>query len=260
MHLACGKCISPATGSAVAKPVDKCTEDECKTQEKVCVKAGQTCADPDKTKKGDWTCVCPPPSTTVGQQAAAVCEADECKNGDEPQKTCEAAGQECVDKDKTALNNWECVCKAPGTGVKVLGPVDHCELDECAVKCPTCANANGKGNVCELNGQTCEDPKTTTSSLSDWRCKCPPPSTATALTAPVASCEVKKDECVEPVDGDQGVRARAAVHGRRVPVQVQLGVAVHVQRPGVQGAGPEGTGHCRTPVQGRMLQPGRRAV
>ena len=191
------KCISPATGSAVAKPVDKCTEDECKTQEKVCVKAGQTCADPDKTKKGDWTCVCPPPSTTVGQQAAAVCEADECKNGDEPQKTCEAAGQECVDKDKTALNNWECVCKAPGTGVKVLGPVDHCELDECAVKCPTCANANGKGNVCELNGQTCEDPKTTTSSLSDWRCKCPPPSTATALTAPVASCEVKKDECVE---------------------------------------------------------------
>ena len=190
-------CIAPANGIALAKPVDQCDEDECRTQEKVCTDAGQTCVDPDKTKSGDWTCVCPPPSTTVGQQAPAVCEADECKNGDVPQQTCEAANQICVDNDKSALNNWECHCKAPATGVKVLGPVDRCELDECAVQCPTCANANGQGNVCELNGQTCEDPQTTTSSLSDWRCKCPPPSTATALTGPVASCTDTKDECVE---------------------------------------------------------------
>ena len=190
-------CIAPANGIALAKPVDQCDEDECRTQEKVCTDVGQTCVDPDKTKSGDWTCVCPPPSTAVGQQAAAVCEADECKDGDVPQKTCEAANQICVDNDKSALNNWECKCKPPGQGVKVLGPVDHCDLDECAVQCPTCANANGKGNVCELNGQTCHDPKTTTSSLSDWTCKCPPPSSATALTSPVASCEVKKDECVE---------------------------------------------------------------
>ena len=191
-------CIAPANGIALAQRVAACEEDECRTQEKVCTDAGQTCVDASKTTSGDWTCVCPPPSASVGQQvAAAVCEADECRAGDVAQQTCAAANQVCVDNDKSALNNWECHCRAPGTGVHVLGPVDHCELDECAVQCATCANADGRGNVCELHGQTCEDPRTTTSSLSDWQCRCPTPSTATALTAAVGSCGPTKDECVE---------------------------------------------------------------
>ena len=55
---------------------------------------------------------------------------------------------------------------------------------------------DGTGNVCELNGQTCDDPHPTTASKSDWTCTCPN-GVQQAITSPVPECKVGKDECVE---------------------------------------------------------------
>ena len=187
-------CVTPKAGSAVGG-VATCAEDECETHETVCVKAGQTCVDPTTGTSGDWTCVCPAPSTSVGQQQATVCETDECDKP-EVKEVCTAVGQDCHDPDLVNSNTWECQCRAPATGVKVQHPVDKCVLDECAVQCPSCANKDGTGNVCELHGQTCEDPHPTTASKSDWTCTCPN-KVQQAVTSAVPVCKVGKDECVD---------------------------------------------------------------
>ena len=188
-------CVSPKSGTAVKGPAT-CTENECSTHETVCVKAGQTCVDPTTDKSGDWTCVCKAPSKTVGQQAAAECKTDEC---DIPAvaEVCTAVGQECYDPDQSKAGTWKCKCKAPATGVAVGAAVTTCVLDECAAKCPTCANSDGKGNVCELNGQTCEDPHKTASSTNDWTCTCPN-KVQHAVGAAVPVCDTHKDECAGP--------------------------------------------------------------
>ena len=188
-------CVDPQVGTALTA-VAVCEEDECRTKEQVCVSAGQACLDKDHHTAGTWQCVCPPPSNTSAVAAAAVCEDNECED---PviAAVCEDAHQTCVDPDTTVHGNWECHCAAPGTGTAVRHAVAVCVLDECVVQCPTCADT-GTGNVCTAAGQICEDPAPSHTNLGDWMCKCPAPSTKTAVATPVVpACTDGKDECVE---------------------------------------------------------------
>ena len=195
-------CVDPKVGTALTAVAD-CEEDECRTREQICVQAGQACVDADHKAAGSWECVCPPPSNSTQVAGAAVCEVDECTLAD-IKKVCEDSHQVCVDTDITSLGNWECHCVAPAHGTAPQHAVASCSLDECAVKCPTCADKdNGGGNVCTAAGQLCEDPQPTHTNLNDWLCKCPPPSTKTAVTTTVADCRDGFDECVERSDAVQ---------------------------------------------------------
>ena len=195
-------CVDPKVGTALTA-LAKCEEDECRTREQICVKAGQACVDADHKAAGSWECVCPPPSNSTQVAGVAVCEVDECTL-EEVNKVCADSHQLCVDTDITSLGNWECHCVAPAHGTAPQHAVASCSLDECAVKCPTCADKDNKnGNVCTAAGQLCEDPQPTHTNLNDWLCKCPPPSTKTAVTTTVADCRDGFDECVERSDAVQ---------------------------------------------------------
>ena len=148
-----------------------CTLNECnyKSVYETCANAGQLCQDPSTsvTSTNDWTCSCVAPSTGTGQQVAATCvEVGECQANS---MTCTAAGQTCDDPSTTTVNDWQCKCVAPATGLAQTVGVASCILNECTATCPSCANS-GNGNSCAAMGQTCEDPNTSSSSLSDWSC------------------------------------------------------------------------------------------
>ncbi|KAJ9437673.1 hypothetical protein DIPPA_70101b [Diplonema papillatum] len=180
-------CPPPATGYATAGIAD-CKIDEC-TQVHDCEDAQQLCVDlnTNALSLNDWICECQAPSTSSRSLGAVdVCETDECiTNG----VTCVTAkpSQRCVDPDTTQANDWYCVCNTPSSGQKVGGQA-VCVMNECTASCLTCANT-----TCSAAGQECEDAVPSELSLRDWVCKCPPPSSQTALVNAAACTE---DECV----------------------------------------------------------------
>ena len=194
------KCVPPMTGTPGQQAIAICAEDECSEHGAVCHAQNQKCIDPDTTKKDDWMCECTTGAKTTQVAGAAVCPLDECVEicpscaTDNGTDVCSVVGQECEDPSpKTdSLNDWVCKCPPPSLGTNIGGPVAKCVLDECVVVCTTCADKDGKGNLCESAGQTCEDPDKDVSSTNDWMCKCKAPSHTTAV-ANIAKCE--EDEC-----------------------------------------------------------------
>eukprot|EP01060_Flectonema_neradi_P011198 TRINITY_DN182_c0_g1_i1.p1 TRINITY_DN182_c0_g1~~TRINITY_DN182_c0_g1_i1.p1 ORF type:complete len:1186 (+),score=325.03 TRINITY_DN182_c0_g1_i1:1699-5256(+) len=189
-------CPPPSNKTNVGGPAD-CEVDECKLHGDICTNVGQTCTDPNKLQQGDWKCDCVPPANGTMTAGPAICLLDECEK-DCP--TCEkdvcknapTGEQTCNDPDKTATStgDWTCECIPPLTGLGHAAPA-HCKIDECIKVCPTCAN-----DTCSSQNQTCHDPNTDATSLSDWVCKCPPPATDIAVAAAATPCE--DDECHDP--------------------------------------------------------------
>ena len=182
-------------GMAFASPAS-CCFDECRTHGHICVQAGQSCVDADPCTPNNWACECAAPSASSWVGGVAVCEVDECTLEDVNQ-VCESTSQSCVDPDIRVRGNWECRC---GAGAALQRPVTECWYDECEQSCPTCAitgPGSVRSNVCTEAGQLCEDPQPTHTNLGDWICKCPPPSTKTAVTTSVIVCTDGLDECEE---------------------------------------------------------------
>ena len=177
-------CVAPDQGSKTGG-VATCTTNECLIHGDECKLAMQTCVDSDVSTLNTWQCVCPPPSSNVKKLGAAVCEVDECVDN---RAVCEQAvpAQTCLDSDLTTTDTWQCVCAPPstGTGVKTAAV---CLMDECVSTCVSCSN-----NACKAAGQTCYDPNPKASSLWDWECRCPAPSTQVSV-GKAAVCAV--DEC-----------------------------------------------------------------
>eukprot|EP00755_Sulcionema_specki_P005329 Sspe_Gene.32491::Locus_15926_Transcript_1_1_Confidence_1.000_Length_1432::g.32491::m.32491 len=130
-------CRKPATGKRKGGTA-LCEIDECKTSGKICTNAGQKCEDKDTDEKslGDWWCSCPDPLVGDAKQAALA----ECKDPpgecDKHGHICKAAGQICVDPDKTKTGDWVCRCVEPAVGPDGQQKQAKCEIDECAAVCP----------------------------------------------------------------------------------------------------------------------------
>eukprot|EP01065_Artemidia_motanka_P053236 TRINITY_DN982_c0_g1_i1.p1 TRINITY_DN982_c0_g1~~TRINITY_DN982_c0_g1_i1.p1 ORF type:complete len:5664 (+),score=1505.27 TRINITY_DN982_c0_g1_i1:1270-16992(+) len=177
------RCVSPATGSAVAAAAVCAFSGECVARAGTCVAAGQTCRDPDLTKSNDWQCVCVAPSIGTATTQPATCELDECTvNG----AICTAVGQECLDPTPVAasVGDWVCQCVGSNARGTARGRPAACVLDECLTA----------GRVCAAAGQLCTDPNTDPGSLGDWRCRCAGGATGSATRA-VAQCNMF-GECV----------------------------------------------------------------
>ena len=189
------KCVAPSTGSATPLGAAVCKLDECVAvcptcAGTACTDAGQECEDLSRSPKhlSDWVCKCPPPSRNVHTAGpVAACTDDECTTFG---SACTAAGQICVDPDTTATGDWECHCTPPASGAQQGALVDTCLLNECAAICPTCADRDGRGNICQTEDQECVDPDHSVS--SNWYCKCTI-GTSYQVGGVVPSCMV--DEC-----------------------------------------------------------------
>eukprot|EP01061_Rhynchopus_euleeides_P008745 TRINITY_DN178_c0_g1_i6.p1 TRINITY_DN178_c0_g1~~TRINITY_DN178_c0_g1_i6.p1 ORF type:complete len:154 (+),score=25.24 TRINITY_DN178_c0_g1_i6:27-464(+) len=133
----------------------------------------QTCVDPTPlySSQNDWKCVCQPPSSATNVGALADCSFDECTLHE---TTCTNAGQTCDDPDLANQDTWRCACASPTTGVATAAAA-NCTIDECTETCATCAMT-----TCSSASQTCNDPDTSSKSVSDWVCTCPTPSTGSA--------------------------------------------------------------------------------
>ena len=176
-------CVAPATGSARARTAACQYAGECVPYSSTCTVKGQTCVDPTAAS-GDWQCQCVSPKTgSARDRGPAVCFLDECLSV----SACRVAGQACNDPNisPTVLGDWECLCPPPSKGKTVGRAAQGCVLDECIEKGP---------GVCFPVGQMCLDPNTAPSSLGDWVCTCPSPSSGSAV-ARAASC-AQTGECV----------------------------------------------------------------
>eukprot|EP00755_Sulcionema_specki_P035070 Sspe_Gene.21391::Locus_8014_Transcript_1_1_Confidence_1.000_Length_4713::g.21391::m.21391 len=177
------KCAQPYTGSPQKEGRATCYLDECtatcpscaRTEvgtRSVCTAAGQGCVDPDKTKLGDWRCICLDPFTGEQVQGKANCLLDECATEG---KTCKAAGQLCHDPDLSWKGNWECQCPGGGGARKMLGAVPQCyNTGLCAQHGQKCREA---GQGCVENGGV-------------WSCTCLPPEKGKARSGAPADCKV----------------------------------------------------------------------
>ena len=186
------KCAAPWTGASVTKAVATCTLDECTVavNAAVCAAATQTCNDPNTAVVQDWACTCQAPATgTPAVKAAATCVLNECLTAANV-IVCTAAGQTCVDPNKSPANkeDWTCACTAPATGAPVVKAAATCVLNECL----TAANVI----VCTAAGQTCVDPNKSPANKEDWTCTCTAPATGTPAVKAAATCTTAVDECV----------------------------------------------------------------
>eukprot|EP01060_Flectonema_neradi_P034124 TRINITY_DN58_c0_g1_i1.p1 TRINITY_DN58_c0_g1~~TRINITY_DN58_c0_g1_i1.p1 ORF type:complete len:4215 (+),score=1091.97 TRINITY_DN58_c0_g1_i1:148-12792(+) len=188
------KCMCVDSEGEKLTAVATCTYDECKYNGSTCTDAGQTCEDPNKlsTSLNDWVCNCHDPAKGSAVAKAATCAYPSLPLCEEFGHICAEAGQYC---NEFFANDWECICSEPSTAKNGNGIKEPavCEIDECVVICPTCANT-GSGNVCYDAGQLCTDPNVGSKSLSDWECSCPPPSGGSQVAA-VALCSL--DECIQ---------------------------------------------------------------
>ncbi|KAJ9441643.1 hypothetical protein DIPPA_16230 [Diplonema papillatum] len=178
-------CID-GVGSSTAAKAD-CVCDEC-LNTAVCTDKGQLCSDKDKSCPGqsDFECECTPPS--VGSAVATFvvqCETDECESHG---SSCDIAGQNCVDNDRTQFDDWACECPQPSSG-SATGGIATCELNECLALCSHCEN-DACANA--TDHQKCNDPNISASSINDWTCTCAEPGVGSA-TASAAVCAC--DEC-----------------------------------------------------------------
>ena len=79
------RCTLPSIGTPATAGVATCVLDECSAQcptcadvgkgHHACLEKGQLCTDPDTTpgSVGDWSCICPAPSTGTKVAGAAKC-------------------------------------------------------------------------------------------------------------------------------------------------------------------------------------------
>ncbi|KAJ9459155.1 hypothetical protein DIPPA_31349 [Diplonema papillatum] len=178
-------CID-GVGTSTAAKAD-CVCDEC-LKTALCTDKGQLCSDNDKSCPGqsDFECECTPPS--VGSAVATFvvqCETDECESHG---ASCDIAGQNCVDNDRTQFGDWACECPQPSSGSATRG-IATCELNECLALCSHCEN-DACANA--TDHQKCNDPNISASSINDWTCTCAEPGVGSA-TASAAVCAC--DEC-----------------------------------------------------------------
>eukprot|EP00662_Eupelagonemidae_sp_cell21_P057205 gene57205-biopygen118847 len=106
--------------------------------------------------------------------------ADECvENGN----VCRDRGQTCTDPDMapSSIGDWTCDCVMPATGTARAGAADCTWLGECIAQ----------SSICNVAGQTCNDPNLDTP--GDWQCVCIPPYERTVATMQPAVCSL--DEC-----------------------------------------------------------------
>eukprot|EP01063_Lacrimia_lanifica_P004635 TRINITY_DN12630_c0_g3_i1.p1 TRINITY_DN12630_c0_g3~~TRINITY_DN12630_c0_g3_i1.p1 ORF type:complete len:1493 (+),score=300.39 TRINITY_DN12630_c0_g3_i1:50-4480(+) len=192
------RCQDPLTGSKRTAPAE-CVLDECTATcatcaGMTCAGANQNCVDDDKNgaATGDWKCVCKAPEAGENTGALASCALDECAASCSTcaGQTCQAVSQECNDTDTapTKLSDWTCTCRSPRVGSAMVAQA-VCVRDECTESCPTCA-----GDTCRTAQQDCDDPDTSDTVLSDWKCTCRSPLSGFAFAAP-AQCML--DECEE---------------------------------------------------------------
>ena len=189
-------CRSPESGAAMGG-VASCVLDECHTRGKVCIEVGQTCQDSDTaaTSLGDWVCKCPAGSTGSMTGGPATCVYTGACGVEENRQTCTSVGQKCVGgADAADVGAWRCACIAPFHGELGVKQAASCMVDECRDICPTCARTGKTSvNVCTASGQTCTDPDTSATMLSNWMCMCEAPALEVAVAKAVSACTI--DEC-----------------------------------------------------------------
>eukprot|EP00755_Sulcionema_specki_P011652 Sspe_Gene.49514::Locus_26804_Transcript_1_1_Confidence_1.000_Length_3163::g.49514::m.49514 len=233
-------CMPPAKGIPMKGAPTMCAVDECTFvcptcartsagQPNKCEAAGQRCEDPDKDKKGDWRCVCPPPASGFAVAAVARCEVDECVT---PMPSRSAV--KCDHFTRYTEDGCQCACNWKMVGAVGEGPgydtpcttaccnPDKSKGDWCFIAntdynrkkgCPMptpdrvphgyClpmgttpdgAAAAVPNNICKVNNQMCVDTNTAPDSTGDWECRCPPPAKGKAM-GDVAKCGT--NECDE---------------------------------------------------------------
>ncbi|KAJ9451248.1 Neurogenic locus Notch protein [Diplonema papillatum] len=163
-------CAGSGAGTAAGAPVNCTWTGECAVEanRQVCTGFGQTCADPNPAKDGDWTCACVAPQKgTPGLKKRASCDdsnappppLNECTVN---KQTCNAVGQDCFDPDSSAsaANDWMCNCLGSSTGTETAGAANCTFTDSCApasihLQCvnagQTCVS-NGTGFTCQCVG------------------------------------------------------------------------------------------------------------
>ncbi|KAJ9452435.1 hypothetical protein DIPPA_19555 [Diplonema papillatum] len=195
------ECVAPEEGAAATAAAAQCRLNECTAQCPTCAKTatgdvcsdvGQLCLDAFRSTYGSWTCVCS--GTSVGAvsfMSPAECVLNECSDTNIA-NVCSAAGQTCLDPvpDPTFLNDWVCLCPAPGLGA-AMGTAAVCDFDECRSGFQVCSSA----------GQTCVDANAESVSLRDWTCVCQGSASGEAALG-VAACiftdECSSDKCAKP--------------------------------------------------------------
>ena len=179
-------CLEPAIGVATGKPAT-CELDECVKHRGVCESFDQVCHDPSPASatQGDWICTCVGSSQEKGSAVGkpASCILDECETHG---RTCRDVGQLCNDPntDPASTGDWTCSCTGSGLG----------EATATAATCTYTGECSQHNNICTTAGQLCLDPDEDVNSVSDWQCRCIPPTTGPAATASAATCI--HDECV----------------------------------------------------------------
>eukprot|EP01063_Lacrimia_lanifica_P032329 TRINITY_DN550_c1_g1_i4.p1 TRINITY_DN550_c1_g1~~TRINITY_DN550_c1_g1_i4.p1 ORF type:complete len:4792 (+),score=837.30 TRINITY_DN550_c1_g1_i4:378-14378(+) len=199
------KCPEPSPNVATKKVVADCAYNECTDPSKggVCTDADQNCIDTDLHKGNDWECHCKLP----GSGSKKVNKADGCGEYDEcladtahcdtcAGTTCSDKNQTCDDPSPTIYSDWRCLCPLPYSGFAVGAAVADmdCALDECVAQCGSCADTGG-GNVCNRDGQTCEEGLTNMLGVSDWKCRCSTPFEFLTGAAKPAECYL--NECTD---------------------------------------------------------------
>ena len=168
----------PPVPAETGVPVAVSIVDECLTEaiSRVCTEQDQLCRDPDLSVLLNWECLCVSPlQVQVSATASAVadCGYDECIEGE---IVCSAAGQHCVDGDKTRTGNWACECIPPQTGAR-------------ATLSPAQCQSPSDHWVCTAAGQF-----STQVSSDEFECTCIPPAQS-VVAGHNAAAECALDEC-----------------------------------------------------------------
>jgi len=213
------KCEHDVTAMATLALVEVCDlHDECVDTGSVrgpyatCAQAmpEQQCIDLDWATDNTWECHCKYPSVGHAVREVSNCppinectmQCEHCADQDGTGTVCskakgqgdDAAAQTCHDPEPLSeIKNWVCRCPMEGPK-KVLAavPDEDCPLDECEMRCLTCAD-HGAGNVCLSLEQVCVEGDKHTGALGDWVCQCQAPFEWKSKKAAPAECSF--DEC-----------------------------------------------------------------
>ena len=182
----CGPGQSGETRAAVTQT---CTEtNDCVNFAGRCQAGGQSCFDVDQSNDSNYVCQCVTPYVTspnTGANQLATCTLDECILFG---SVCTAKGQQCIDRNQAAPDNWECACILPSIGANAIAAA------------ATCTYATGECqeasiiSICRAKGQHCIDPNPSATSVGDWMCGCTPPYVGDSVLGGVANCRL--DECI----------------------------------------------------------------